>query len=146
MVHGGPWLFRNYAVVIEDYDGVTDPEEYVLDGLYVWAQIHKVPDLYRQPEVVDELARRIGKVREVQLRPSLYFEGDYVRVRVRVLTAKPLTRFVPLSVEGEGRRMLVVKYEKKILFSARSVASWDMDLRSVAMGCGTKLTRSGGAG
>nr|XP_020194051.1 uncharacterized protein LOC109779841 [Aegilops tauschii subsp. strangulata] len=116
VVHGGPWLFRNYAVVIEDYDGKTDPEEYALDGVFLWAQIHKVPDLYCHPEVVDELARRIGKVREVPLRPTLYYEGDYVRVRVRVLTAKPLTRFTPLNVEGEGRKMMVVKYEKVSFF------------------------------
>ncbi|KAE8790135.1 hypothetical protein D1007_35652 [Hordeum vulgare] len=104
------------AVVIEDYDGKTDPEEYALDGVFLWAQIHKVPDLYRHPEVVDELARRIVKVREVQLRPTLYYEGDYVRVRVTVLTAKPLTRFTPLNVKGEGRKMLVVKYDKVPFF------------------------------
>ncbi|KAE8792328.1 hypothetical protein D1007_33114 [Hordeum vulgare] len=56
VIHGGPWIFRNYGVVIEDYDARTDLEEYALDGMYVWAQIHKVPDLYRHPEVVDELA------------------------------------------------------------------------------------------
>lgn len=112
VVHGGPWLFRGLGVIIEDYDGKTDPEKVELDGLYVWAQIHKVPDVYRQEPVVDQLARRIGRVKEVQLRPNLYYEGDYVRVRAKVLTAKPLTRFTPLTIEGEGTRMLVVKYEK----------------------------------
>lgn len=50
-------------MIIEDYDGKTDPESVALDGLYVWAQIHKIPDLYCQGPVVDQLARRIGKVR-----------------------------------------------------------------------------------
>lgn len=61
-MHGGPWLFRGLGVIIEDYDGKTDPESVALDGLYVWAQIHKIPDLYCQGPVVDQLARRIGKV------------------------------------------------------------------------------------
>ena len=69
--------------------------------MFLWAQIHKVLDLYRHLEVVDELACRIGKVREVQLRPTLYYEGDYVRARVRVLTAKPLTRFTLLLMWRE---------------------------------------------
>lgn len=112
VVHGGPWLFRGLGVIIEDYNGKTDPETVALDGLYVWAQIHKIPDMYCHEPVVDELAHRIGKVRAVQLRPTLYYEGDYVKVRARVLTAKPLTRFTPLTMEGKGRRMLVVKYEK----------------------------------
>lgn len=99
-------------MVIDDYDGKTNPELVVLDGLYVWAQIHKIPNIYRQEQVVDQLARRIGKVREVQLCPNLYYEGDYVWVRARVLTTKPLTQFMPLTIEGEGTRLLIVKYEK----------------------------------
>lgn len=94
-------------MIIEDYDGNIDPESIVLDGLYVWAQIHKVPDLYHHDSMVDQLARGIGKVREVQLWPNLYYEGDYIRVRSRVLLAKPLTRFTPLMVEGEGGACLL---------------------------------------
>lgn len=39
-MHGGPWIFRGYGVIIEDFDGRIDPESIALDGLYVWAQIH----------------------------------------------------------------------------------------------------------
>ncbi|KAE8809829.1 F-box/WD-40 repeat-containing protein [Hordeum vulgare] len=75
-------------------------------------EVHKIPDVYRQKTFVDQLARRIGKVCEVQMHPTLYYEGDYVRVRAKVLTAKPLTRFISLTVVGEVTRMLVVEYEK----------------------------------
>ena len=62
--------------------------------------------------IVDQLARRIGRIKEVQLPPRLFYEGDYVRVRARVRVAKALTRLTPLDVTGEGRRVLPVKYEK----------------------------------
>lgn len=39
---------RGISVIIEDYDDKTNPEAVVLDGLYIWAQIHKIPDLYRR--------------------------------------------------------------------------------------------------
>ncbi|KAM0875583.1 hypothetical protein ACQ4PT_036698 [Festuca glaucescens] len=64
VVHQGPWTFRGWAVLIEDYDGKEDPEEISFGGLYVWAQIHGIPELYRKNSVVDDLARRIGKTKE----------------------------------------------------------------------------------
>ncbi|XBH77482.1 hypothetical protein VPH35_103957 [Triticum aestivum] len=100
------------GMLIEDYDGKQDPESVNFDGLFVWAQIHNIPELYRKLEIVDQLARRIGRVKETQLSPRLFYEGNYVRIRARVLVDKPLTRVIPLNVVGEGRRLLPVKYEK----------------------------------
>jgi hypothetical protein len=119
VVHQGPWTFRGCGVMIEDYDGLTDPEKVVFNGMYVWAQIHGIPELYRKEVVVDDLARRIGKAKEVQMAPKLFYEGNYVRIRVMIDTSKPLMRFVSLSVTGEGRKRLAVKYEKVPFFCKR---------------------------
>jgi hypothetical protein len=112
VVHQGPWTFRGWAVLIEDYDGKEDPEKIPFNGLYIWAQIHGIPELYRKTNVLDDLARKIGKTKEVQMNPKLYFEGNYVRLRVLIDVGKPLMRFVSLMIEGEGRKRLPVKYEK----------------------------------
>jgi sporulation protein YlmC with PRC-barrel domain len=85
---------------------------FFFNGMHVWAQIHGISELYRKTEVVDDLARRIGKVKEVQMNPKPFFEGNYVRIRVRLEIAKPLMRFVSLSVTGIGRKRFAVKYEK----------------------------------
>lgn len=66
---------------IEDYDGRSDSASITLDGFYVWAQIHKVLNLYRHETIVDQLAHRMGKVKVVQLSSRLLVEGGYVRVR-----------------------------------------------------------------
>ncbi|KAM0830845.1 hypothetical protein ACQ4PT_065944 [Festuca glaucescens] len=100
VVHQGPWTFRGWAVMIQDYDGKEDPRKISFDGLY------------RKVHIVDDLARRIGKAREVQMAPKLYYEGNYVRIRVLVSVDSPLTRVVSLNVEGEGKKRLFVKYEK----------------------------------
>jgi hypothetical protein len=112
VVQQGPWTFRGWAVLIEDYDGREDPEKFVFSGLYVWAQIHGIPELYRKVWVVDDLARRVGKTKEVQMAPKLFYEGNYVRVRVLIELDAPLKRAVSLNIEGEGRKRLYVKYEK----------------------------------
>ncbi|XP_051211719.1 uncharacterized protein At4g02000-like [Lolium perenne] len=118
VVHQGPWTFRGWGLLVEDYDGLGDPAEFVFSGLFVWAQIHGIPELYRKEEVVDDLARRIGKVKEVQMVPKLFFEGNYVRLRVRIEVAKPLLRFVSLTTP-EGKKRLAVKYEKMPFFCKR---------------------------
>ncbi|KAM0924194.1 hypothetical protein ACQ4PT_005036 [Festuca glaucescens] len=98
VVHQGPWTFRGWDVLIEDYDGLGDPEKFVFDGLHVWAQIHSVPELYWKQEVLDDLSRRVGKVKEAQMYPKLFFEGNYVRFRVRIDFTRPLMRFVTLTL------------------------------------------------
>jgi hypothetical protein len=35
VVHQGPWTFRGWAVLIEDYDGKEDPEKITFGGLFV---------------------------------------------------------------------------------------------------------------
>ena len=40
----GPWLFRNQALLIQEYDGFTNPTSVVLDKLDVWARVLKLPD------------------------------------------------------------------------------------------------------
>ncbi|KAM0907786.1 hypothetical protein ACQ4PT_015917 [Festuca glaucescens] len=116
VVHQGPWTFRGWAVLIEDYDGKDDPERFVFGGLYVWAQIHGIPEIYRKPWIVDDLARRVGKTREVQMSPKLFYEGNYVRIRVLVELNRPLKRVVSLNIDGEGKKRLYVKYEKVPFF------------------------------
>ncbi|KAK1602852.1 hypothetical protein QYE76_016646 [Lolium multiflorum] len=111
VVHQGPWTFRGWGVLIEDYDGLSNPESVIFDGMYVWAQIHGIPELYRKPTIVDDLSRKIGLVRETQLSPKLFFEGNYVRVRVRINVTKALMRFVTLNLP-EGKKRLMIKYEK----------------------------------
>ena len=116
VVHQGPWTFRGWAFLIEDYDGKEDPERVVFGGLYVWAQIHGIPELYRKTSVVDDLARRIGKTKEVQMAPRLFYEGNYVRIRVMIDVHSALKQVVSLAVEGEGKRWLFIKYEKVPFF------------------------------
>ena len=44
---GGPWLFRQNAVIIEPYDGLSPVESVELNSIALWLQIHKLPIGYR---------------------------------------------------------------------------------------------------
>lgn len=34
---GGPWLFRNAVVIIQEYDGFSNVNDYKMDKIPVWA-------------------------------------------------------------------------------------------------------------
>ncbi|KAM0905176.1 hypothetical protein ACQ4PT_017548 [Festuca glaucescens] len=118
VMNQGPWLFRKLVVVMVPYDGVSRPTDVALDQVAVWAQIHSIPELYRKDSIVDQLARRVGKVKSVEKNHQRFFEGDYVRVRATINVNEPLIRFVPLNLGGAERMLLHVKYEKIGYFCA----------------------------
>jgi hypothetical protein len=40
---GGPWIFRQHALVVKDFVVATRPSEAVLDSVPVWVRIYDVP-------------------------------------------------------------------------------------------------------
>ena len=69
----GPWLFRDQAVILEEYDGSKNPNSFKLDKIEVWAQIHHLPDNFLIEWAVKGLASRIREVKEVHLKLPVFF-------------------------------------------------------------------------
>ncbi|KAE8820135.1 hypothetical protein D1007_01835 [Hordeum vulgare] len=109
----GPWLFRNMAVLLTQYDGFTKAEEVPILYMPIWLQIHKLPDGYCRHELIVKLLRSAGEVLETRINGNS--RGDYVRVRVRHDIRRPLTRFVSI-VKGKNHSVYAVRYEKLATF------------------------------
>jgi hypothetical protein len=56
----GPWVFRSQAVMIEEYDGFSNPRSVVLDKIMVWAQVLKLPDMLLKDAVIRGMCRNMG--------------------------------------------------------------------------------------
>ena len=107
---GGPWLFCQHAVVIEPYDGLSDPDNIDLNHLAVWIQIHKLPVGYRKVALITNLIeKRVGKV--VKVETDVHGAGNFVRVRVKIDVRKVLERVVTISRGGQ-REIYQLMYEK----------------------------------
>ena len=74
-MNGGPWLFRNQAVLIEEYDGFTNPNTIILSKIAVWARVLKLPDNYLKEHVIKGMCRSMGEISEVQIQHPTGLSG-----------------------------------------------------------------------
>ncbi|KAM0837639.1 hypothetical protein ACQ4PT_061506 [Festuca glaucescens] len=80
----GPWLFRDYGLLVEKYDGSCRAGVVELNRIHAWARIYDVPELYRKKHMIMGLAESIGEVLDMDMNGSS-FEGDtpWNRARLR---------------------------------------------------------------
>lgn len=99
---GGLWVFQNNAIVLEEYDGITNVQEYKLDRIPIWARMIGIPDgLMKKMELTEKIARKVGAptiklmVNEGRLKPL-----KYLRPHVFVKLDTPLVRLC-LNTQGK---------------------------------------------
>lgn len=104
------------ALIIEEYDGFTNPESVKLDKIETWCLIHKLPDgVLKNKQFVENMAKRIGEVLELQIVLPSGFVGEFIRARVKLNVNKKLTRFVSFTKSGKTE-FYQVKFEKLPVF------------------------------
>jgi hypothetical protein len=54
VMEGGPWIFREAALVLAEYDGFSNVEDYKLDRIPLWARIQGVPEGLMKKKVLAE--------------------------------------------------------------------------------------------
>ncbi|KAM0847121.1 hypothetical protein ACQ4PT_055216 [Festuca glaucescens] len=101
VIEGGPWLFRGAALIMAEYDGFTNVEDYKLDKVPVWVRIQGIPGgLMRKKALAEKVAR---KVREppikVIVNEGVLNSSKYLRARVSLDVYKPLVRIVPITIK-----------------------------------------------
>nr|XP_020154581.1 uncharacterized protein LOC109751941 [Aegilops tauschii subsp. strangulata] len=108
----GPWSFKGKAVVMAPYDGFTKPTLIELNKIEIWIQIHDLPDGFFPK--VKALSATVEEFIFAEPK-SQDFEGNFVRVRVRIDVTKPLKNDVSLVIRKKDtmeRVIFRVKYER----------------------------------
>lgn len=111
VMEGRPWLFRGAAIVMEEYDGISDVKTIKLDRILVWARIHGMPEgLMKKKELAEKIARKVGDLLTVVVTEGKINATSFLRVRVWLDLKKPLVRMVPIMLKE--RMICPMQYEK----------------------------------
>jgi hypothetical protein len=106
---GGPWLFRQNAVCIEEYDGLMSTDHIDLNFFEAWIQIYKLPIGYHNEALIKNLTRKIGQVTKIET--NVMGMGNFIRIRVKLDVRKVVARFVSMVRDGV-REIYHLQYEK----------------------------------
>lgn len=56
----GPWIFRGYVVLLEEYDGITKPSKIKFKNMIAWVRIYDLPFLKKKSMIYQlDLEQRI---------------------------------------------------------------------------------------
>ena len=99
-------------MVIEEYDSISNVQDYKLDRIPLWARIIGIPDgLMKKKEIAKKMDAKVGiPPFSVVVNEGIINPRKYLRARVVVKLDTPLVRFVPLN--PKERRKCPVEYEK----------------------------------
>ncbi|KAK4842759.1 hypothetical protein QYF36_027263 [Acer negundo] len=109
----GPWIFGKALIVLEEPQGTGDISCMKFSRVEFWVQIHNVPLLCMNKEIGMFLGRMIGEVIDIDVGPSGYCMGKFLRLRIVIEIDKPLLRCLRVDLLGNGMvTMLLLRYER----------------------------------
>lgn len=114
MKRGGPWIFKQHALIIKDFDKSVQPSEIKLDAVPVWVRIYNVP-FEKQDEVWGRrYGNGLGEAIEVDVPASELKKHEFLRVRVNLPYNKRLQPQITTSIKGKPKETKVfkLKYER----------------------------------
>ncbi|XP_006485824.1 uncharacterized protein LOC102613298 [Citrus sinensis] len=112
ILFGGPWHFDRSLMVVIEPMGIGDVKKQDFTHALFWVQIHNIPIMCMDKEIIQEIGGRIGKVQEVETDDAGECMGSFVRVRIMVNVTRPLPKRLLLKLEDGGQISLRIAYEK----------------------------------
>ncbi|KAL9689163.1 hypothetical protein QQ045_033596 [Rhodiola kirilowii] len=111
---GGPWLCLGTFIVMHDWCPDLSPEEFEMNRLGVWAQLHNLPvgAALKDKAIGEKLAIYIGRFVKVSQSEIDGARKRYIRVRVEIDIDKPLITGFFLERLNRDPLWVTVKYER----------------------------------
>ncbi|CAM8972453.1 unnamed protein product [Rhodiola kirilowii] len=142
---GGPWLCLGTFIVMHDWCPDLSPEEFVMNRLGVWAQIHNLPvgAVLKEKEVGEKLAPNIGRLVKVSQAETEILRKRYIRVRVEIdIDRPPVTGFF-LERPTRDPLWISVKYER-LLGGCRKCGMLNHEVEECSLQAGQAMSKEQG--
>ncbi|XP_059436773.1 uncharacterized protein LOC132169837 [Corylus avellana] len=118
VLEGRPWVFEGNLFVVEEYDGLTSPANYIFDKASFWVRLFNLPLACMSLVVGQQIGSSLGQVEEVDVDEGGMGWGAFLWVKVTIDLHKPLVRGRMLKINGSS--MLVdFQYERLPKFCCR---------------------------
>jgi hypothetical protein len=114
VMRGGPWIFRQHALVVKDFTVASRPSEAVLDSVPVWVRIYDVPWEKQNKLWGMRYGNGLGKAVEVDVPSDVQDMNEFLRVRVELPYNRRIQPQLSTGVKGKpGSKMVFkLKYER----------------------------------
>jgi hypothetical protein len=111
---GGPWIFKQHALIVKDFDNSVQPSAIKLDAVPVWVRIYDVPFGKQDETWGMRYGGGLGEALEVDVPDSELKKQEFLRVRVNLPYDRRLQTQLTTGVKGKPREVKVfkLKYER----------------------------------
>jgi hypothetical protein len=113
VTRGGPWRYRDDAVLIEALKEGEDPELVVFTTVPIWVQFKEIPFHLLSKELARDLGKRVGELMSIDNNSRSDMFSKILKARVRLPLDTPLLRWIVL-LDGITKEEVVVSigYER----------------------------------
>jgi hypothetical protein len=81
---GGPWIYKQIALIVKDLDNAVQPSAIKLDVVPVWVKIYDVPSRKQDKTWGMRYDDALGESLEVDVPASELKKHEFLRVRVNL--------------------------------------------------------------
>jgi hypothetical protein len=113
VIRGGPWRYRDDAVLIEALKEGEDPATLTFTSVPIWAQFKDIPFYLLSKKLARDLGKKIGSYITIDNNSRGDICDKFLRARVRIDINQPLLRWTPLLDGITGEEVIVhIFYER----------------------------------
>lgn len=115
VMQGGPWLHRGDALVIAQFDGLTNPSMVPLETVPIWVRIYDLPLVMMNKTRGELYGNKLGRVREVDVDEDGRNKHDFFCIRVDLPINRPLKTHLAIKIKTQGKeelRKFNLRYER----------------------------------
>ncbi|GMY38425.1 hypothetical protein FCV25MIE_33669 [Fagus crenata] len=92
VLNGSPWLFNNYLLTLNEFNGSCPAAQIQFSKCCFWVQLHGIPLNYMMEQTGQRLGNAMGKVVKVDVPEGGVAWGPYLRIRLCLHFTKPIPR------------------------------------------------------
>jgi hypothetical protein len=118
VMRGGPWIFRQNALLVKDFAMVSRPSEAVMDSVPVWVRFYDVPWEKQNKKWGMRYGNGLGKAVEVDAPTTDQDMMEFLRVRIELPYDRRIQTQFTAGVKGKPEKAATyrLKYERLPLF------------------------------